>query len=302
MIVTKHHRSNRKIGILRYFVKINAALFFPLIVYTFTVAPCIPVKTFAQSRYMGEAQFEGSMDRYLQGDYEAAARGFRNFLKTAPNDFNGHYLLADCLKHLGDRDGALEYYEKALAINSDNVDARVYAGRLHQEKKDFAGAGEHYRKGLEILPHDGELLVLMATVRYDVKDYNGALEYCGQALTLHPERSDVYRTLGMVRRETGDRKAAFDSLQKALALDSEDAETYRQLALTYLKFGDQDNAVANLAKTIEIDSTNVQAHVDLGCILLNKGEKTQAAEHFSKALELYPGLREASDGLRKAAR
>jgi len=90
----------------------------------------IPLCSAAQSRYMGEALFEGAMDQYVQGNYEAASQGYRRFLDIAPNDFNGHYLLGHCLRRLGDMDGALASYEHALAIKPDDVDALIYAGKL----------------------------------------------------------------------------------------------------------------------------------------------------------------------------
>ena len=70
---------------------VNKYFIVPALVFWITAG--IPCGAAAQSRYLGEAYFEGTMDQYIQGNFEAAARGFKRFLEFVPNDFNGHYRL-----------------------------------------------------------------------------------------------------------------------------------------------------------------------------------------------------------------
>lgn len=54
-------------------------------------------------------------------------------------------LMGYCSRKLGDPDEALEYYEKALAVNANHLGANEYLGELYLELKDLPKAEERLK-------------------------------------------------------------------------------------------------------------------------------------------------------------
>jgi tetratricopeptide (TPR) repeat protein len=54
-------------------------------------------------------------------------------------------LMGYCSRKLGDFDEALEYYQKALAIDADHVGANEYLGELYLQMKDLPKAEERLK-------------------------------------------------------------------------------------------------------------------------------------------------------------
>ena len=56
-----------------------------------------------------------------QGDYAGAAALFETIVKKTPSEPKAHYYLALSMSKLGDLDGAVSHYEKAIAIDDKRV-------------------------------------------------------------------------------------------------------------------------------------------------------------------------------------
>jgi Tfp pilus assembly protein PilF len=75
-------------------------------------------------------------------DYRGAKPMLEKLLAKSPRDADVLNLMGYCSRKLGDPDEALEYYQKALAINPRHIGANEYLGELYLEMKDLAKAEE----------------------------------------------------------------------------------------------------------------------------------------------------------------
>jgi tetratricopeptide (TPR) repeat protein len=75
-------------------------------------------------------------------DYRGAKPMLEKLLAKNPRDADVLNLMGYCSRKLGDPDEALEYYQKALAINPKHIGANEYLGELYLEMKDLAKAEE----------------------------------------------------------------------------------------------------------------------------------------------------------------
>jgi tetratricopeptide (TPR) repeat protein len=75
-------------------------------------------------------------------DYRGAKPMLEKLLAKSPRDADVLNLMGYCSRKLGDKGGALRYYQKALAVNPRHVGANEYLGELYLEMKDLAKAEE----------------------------------------------------------------------------------------------------------------------------------------------------------------
>jgi predicted Zn-dependent protease len=78
-------------------------------------------------------------------DYRGAKPMLEKLLAKSPRDADVLNLMGYCSRKLGDPDEALEYYQKALAINPKHIGANEYLGELYLEMKDLPKAEERLK-------------------------------------------------------------------------------------------------------------------------------------------------------------
>jgi tetratricopeptide (TPR) repeat protein len=72
--------------------------------------------------------------RYLQGEQAAEAiEIFKLAVLAYPDSWNAYDSLGEAYMAHGDRELAIEHYERSLALNADNQNAVDMLGKLRQE-------------------------------------------------------------------------------------------------------------------------------------------------------------------------
>lgn len=165
-------------------------------------------------------------------------------------------------KNKGELDAALADYERALAIDPDNVKAYINRGLLRSIR--------------------GELEAAEAD---DTK-----------ALTLDPDNATAYNNRGFDRIKRGVYDAAIADLEKAIALDPSDAYAYNNRGHALSELGRYEEALADYDKSIALDPKNAYAYSNRGLSRYEVGDHARAVADFDKALELDPKLTEAYNG------
>ncbi len=162
----------------------------------------------------------------------------------------------------GDRGGALEWLETAVAIDDSLSDAWVNLGVVRRRLGDLAGAERAYRQAIELDPElasayqnlsallirwdgrseEGERLLALTDLRGNRNPFNylalgdlslreGRLEdaqrYYRRALDLGPDEAEVQAAMGLWHLEAGHRSRARKWLKRALKTDPEQARVRR---------------------------------------------------------------------------
>ncbi|HKV42052.1 MAG TPA: protein kinase [Blastocatellia bacterium] len=201
--------------------------------------------------------------------------------------------------NIGDVDGALVSYRKALAIRSSLKDPTVQAD-LQRE------LGVSYRSLGDALGQKGD-------IAGSVENYKKSLAIFEQLRTTHPkdlrvskELATAYQTLGDGLSKAGDQDGEMESYHKGLAVNKEMAaadpanrELRRGLAIALLKLSDEyfsnkSEAVDSLRESASIlenlsvtDQTNARARRELAFCLNRLGELLSWGEEYAPALENY---------------
>lgn len=197
----------------------------------------------------------------------------------------------------GDGAGAVEQYERALAIVPDLADGYYYLGRALNGlgKQEESLAALESAAALEP-PSSPRRYLLRAEVRIARQEWPAALENLGQAARLSPLDPAPHYRMGWVLEKLEDDAAAISHYQQALQINP--AYVPPRLALGRL-YGEQeacDEAARWLAPFLsQLPSRSdgggrggEAAHTLVGQCLLRQGRENEGLAHLEQALALDP--------------
>ncbi|GEM_PF-1095580 len=193
-----------------------------------------------------------------RGRYHKAIRIAQQGLRHAPRMPHLYNAVGVAHWHLGDIDQALQYFKKAVEVDSsydmgyNNMAAAIYANQ------DIAAA------------HQRDLL--------------RAVRYFRKSLTLNPQLALAHRNLGLMLSLLGKPRQAAFHLQQALRLDPADSMAYDFLGSVY--YSQQQYALAiqawQQARAHGLDRPGLD--IDIGNAYLYLGQYRTAVEHYQKAM------------------
>ena len=136
--------------------------------------------------------------------YEAAEPAYRNAEDLAPMDARWPYLLAHLHKSRGQPDNARADFERALALQPDDVPTLIWLGRLHLDQGQPEKAELLFERARSLAPQVVAALVGIGQSALARHDYAKAVTTLEAALHVNPNALSVHSPLAMAYRGLGD--------------------------------------------------------------------------------------------------
>jgi len=168
------------------------------------------------------------------------------------------------LPNLGDPKGAMENYQKSLALYE-----RLFAANPANQQNELQLASSHQRLG--------DLLVDLGDLPGALDRLNKALVIFNRALLANPNYPLLIREIGILNNKIGAIRLRQGDVQGALISMGQSKEILDRLLAS---------DPANL--TVVMDVGNVNR--GLGTVLARTDDKASALEHYRKALEIFSGV------------
>jgi predicted Zn-dependent protease len=201
-------------------------------------------------------------------DAEAAARALETVVAASPEDAEGHHLLGRARRLGGDAAGARQSFERAVALRSEHVEARLALAQLLLDAGEFAQAEAMYTE-------------LLRT--------SGASD--GMPVSLLGRLGRVEALLGLGRLD--DARVQLEGVREDDRGLQAVSLTSAKLALAERRFGDAITAIRALA---EREGAPAAVLALYGEALAGADERDAAAQAFERALARDAGLPEALIG------
>lgn len=229
------------------------------------------------------------------GDPSLLLPRLEDALNEAPYLGIGWYSLGEVKRLLGQTQGAVLAFQRAVKLDEEDVDAwRAYARAL-SEAEDLKGAEAAFRRAIELGVNDaklwddyGDFLDLSLDRLHDAeRAYRKAIE-------LDPSLVSPWCGLGYVLRRRHDRHhEAEEAYRRAVAL--EPANGYALSSLGFHLHHDRhryDEAEEAYRKALELDPDSAFAWEGLGDLLYRtRGQHSDAEESYRRAIALNPKLK-----------
>ena len=177
--------------------------------------------------------------RFKHGEYEIAARLYREILEQNPRLKMAHYNLALSLQRLGRHDEAIPHYEAYLRERPEAADARNNLGLCFFERDRFAEA----------------------------------VDYFEQAIASDPGYAPAHTNLGLALERLGQEKEAMDALRGSLKVRPWNVGTHVRLARLLTRAGDAPGAEQEFLEVLRLEPAHRVAHQYLRARLGGRGER-----------------------------
>ncbi|HEX7938773.1 MAG TPA: tetratricopeptide repeat protein [Gemmatimonadaceae bacterium] len=269
--------------------------------------------------------------QWNRGDREGAMREFQAFIdiynaRSASLTSAELVAVARAVTYLG-VDGpqlfkdALKAYDRAIAADPDNMDARVRLGELFTWKyngadakktitdalarnpkyvpalvadarrRDFdgePGADSSLSKALALDPENVPALVLRAQFRADVEDFAGAAREADHALKASPENGDALAIRAALYRIANDSAGYADTRRRYVALYPKEAGLLVTSATMLSHVRQYAQAASTAREATQLDPKNWRAYATLGSNQLRLGDVAAARASLETAFKGDP--------------
>lgn len=190
-----------------------------------------------------------------------------------------------------DTDTAMADVNKALELDSNNLDALYIRAALRTKKGDTAGVLADYNKIIELTPSTPGMEAVYhnrAMIRLQSDDVDGALDDLNKALSINPRVAELYNGRAIARLQKGDLDGSLADYEKVIELKPSLPSAFFGRGYFRYQRRDFDRALADFNKAIELKPDYADAYVDRGIVRGLKGEIDGAIADIRKGATLNP--------------
>lgn len=209
---------------------------------------------------------------YIAKDYVAAIRNYdeaKNVDKNSVDKFFSELVKnGDRLKSQGNYSAALDYYKKALTMNSSDSNCRSKLGDTYSKVKNFDDAVSFYKA--------------MTTVYYE----NAYYWYC----------------LAYSYGELGNYENAVTAYTNSIQFNPKDSVAYNNRGFAYKNLKQYERAIQDYDKAIQLNPNLYQAYTNRGVSYEHMKKYKKALKDYKKALELDPNNKNAQKGIERVSK
>jgi protein O-GlcNAc transferase len=219
----------------------------------------------------------------------AACEQYRKAVAAAPGYAKAQLNFGVGLEAIGDSDGAIQAYEAALAIDSENPYASYNLGKLFYTRGALSRAEELLQSALKHKPEFAEAHVVLSSV-YDAQDkLSAAAAALEVALGQRPEWPGALSNYAAILKKLGRLAEAESVLSRLIAADASNADACYELAMMLQARSELQKAEKLFRLALERDPKLLEAHVALGYICANRHDFSGAEYHSRRLIALQPG-------------
>jgi Flp pilus assembly protein TadD len=211
-------------------------------------------------------------------------------LQTADNVIATADLLKQglALYNLGQYQGAITWFDKALFIDPNNIEALNYKGAALSNLGKNQEAITLYDKALTLDPNNVNVINNKGTALSSLGKNQEAIPWYDKALAIIPSYVDALHNKGLALSILGKNEEAITWFDKALFIDPNNIEALNYKGAALSNLGKYDEAIIWYDKALAIDPREVSTLHNKGAALTNLGKNQEAITWFDKALAIDP--------------
>lgn len=139
--------------------------------------------------------------------------------KTSPSSPNTHNNLGDMYGRWGEKQKAIQEFQKAIELKPNYGDAYHNLGNAYREIGEYEKALENYQNAIKFNPNLWPSYQNIAALYFESKQYDKALENIQKAIQINPKNPNLVVNLGIVYLFSGDKEKAKEVFQAVLNAD-----------------------------------------------------------------------------------
>ncbi|MHA1930553.1 MAG: tetratricopeptide repeat protein [Candidatus Thorarchaeota archaeon] len=179
---------------------------------------------------------------------------------------------------------ALKSFDKALAINPDEIDALKDMAVAHRALGNGAEELSCLQSIAKKTPDDLHVWLRLGDIQLENARFKGAVKSYKRVLEIDESNvaAYVHQSIGLSMLEKW--KESIKSAETATKLAPDDIETWRVLADIYLKTDKHKSAIKALKKAAALDPSDADIENTAGMVEYKSGRPREAMKHFERAI------------------
>jgi tetratricopeptide (TPR) repeat protein len=233
------------------------------------------------------------------GDLKGAEAEMRRAVELSPREPQYHLRLGVILAMQRRPQAAAECFERALALDPENLALRRHLAGSQWQLGRLASAQENLELILKADPGDSQSLLLLGKVFIDARRYAAALAVVQQAAEAMPSSYQAYAVKGMAEMRMQRYTDSAKSYAHAAELNPNAAEVNLGLAMSLWAAGNIAESFATFEQGLKRFPGDAYHRLEYGRLLLKSAKpidstaETRAIALLQTALKLKPLLPEA---------
>lgn len=184
---------------------------------------------------------------YIQTkDYPHARQAFAKMFDLAPDSAGSYLLTARMLFRQEFEPVALEYAQKAIALDPKLPLAHQLLGEIHLFQSQISDAVADFRAELALNPSHAETYYKLADAYSRIQKFDDAERLLQRSIWLDPTSTGPYVLMGKVLEKKGEPELAVRALRHAAAMDPNNSVTHHLLGQAYRDLGNTEEAEREL--------------------------------------------------------
>jgi predicted O-linked N-acetylglucosamine transferase (SPINDLY family) len=247
---------------------------------------------------MSFAAHDGSIDRLLTAavashraaEIDRAVAGYVAVLERQPSCFDALHLLGVAQLQLGHPVKALEWLDRAVAVNESSAAAHAHRGAALRELVRSAEALSELNRALELDPAHVGALGNRAAVLLDQGDPASALESADRALVLDPDHAASLYNRASALHALGRQREALDACERSLRIVPPNADLFSRYAALLRDAGRTPEALRACERALSLRPADAALLANRGHLLAESGQHAAAAESYRHAHAIDPSM------------
>jgi len=223
---------------------------------------------------------------HQQGHLEQAKLAYQEALRLYPRNFEALQLMGTLFAQTKQILEALNYFDKAIAVNDKNAGIFNNRGMVLMELNNPALAVQSYDKAIALRKDYPEAYSNRGNALQAINQLHPANASYDLAIALRPDFADTYNNKGVVLHRMGEFRLAITSFNCAAQIHPAYAQAYYNCARAYAELGDLTTALDYYKQAIHLYPSYLDAFNNMGNILLELKDFNGALESFDKGLTL----------------
>ena len=188
----------------------------------------------------------------------------------------------------GDVESALQDYNEAIRLKPDYAKAFNNRGVSHRDKGDVEAALQDFNEAVRLQPDYAEALNNRGNALQEKGDVEGALRDYTEAILRKAGLAAAFYNRGNARRDKGDVEGALRDFDDAIRLKPDYAKAFSSRGNARRAKGDVEGALQDHNEAIRLRPDSPEAFNNRGNARHAKGDVEGALQDFNEAIRLKP--------------
>ena len=246
--------------------------------------------------------FNSAQQYFKDGKYSEASIQYRNALRADNGHVPTYLGLAKTFQRLGEHQNAMGAFRKVLQLDGKNAEAKLNLGTYMiagggQNQDLFKRAQQYAEEVLAIEPNNLEARILLGNAFSGQNDLDKAAGEMGKVLAADPANLSAALNLGAIQLRQKNPDKAEETFKEALKKHPDSIQALLSVAAFYVAIQKPQEAEGYLKKAFDLAPDDGRSLYALVGYYLAGRKEAEAEEVFKQAIARKPASREPRWGL-----